>query len=85
VKYAPPQDWIRTLGSLLVKLHIKDFKLNQDGHGGNFVHPRDGSINWPEVRRAIDEAGYDGWATIEDGGLPLAEFSKRFDLIAAGE
>jgi L-ribulose-5-phosphate 3-epimerase len=85
VKYAPPQDWIRTLGPLLAKLHIKDFKLNPDGHGGNFVHPRDGSINWPEVRRALDEVGYDGWATIEDGGLPMAEFSKRFDLIAAGE
>jgi hexulose-6-phosphate isomerase len=85
VKYAPPQDWIRTLGPLLAKLHIKDFKLNPDGHGGNFVHPRDGSINWPEVRRALDEVGYDGWASIEDGGLPMAEFSKRFDLIAAGE
>jgi L-ribulose-5-phosphate 3-epimerase len=85
VKYAPPQDWIRTLGPLLVKLHIKDFKLNPDGHGGKFVHPRDGSINWPEVRRALDEVGYDGWATIEDGGLPMAEFSKRFDLIAEGQ
>ena len=85
VKYAPPQDWIRALGPLVAKLHIKDFKLNSDGHGGNFVHPRDGSINWPEVRRALDEVGYDGWATIEDGGLPMAEFSKRFDLIAAGE
>jgi hexulose-6-phosphate isomerase len=85
VKYAPPQDWIRALGPLVAKLHIKDFKLNPDGHGGNFVHPRDGSINWPEVRRALDEVGYDGWATIEDGGLPMAEFSKRFDLIAAGE
>jgi hexulose-6-phosphate isomerase len=85
VKYSPPQDWIRTLGPLLEKLHVKDFKLKPDGHGGNFVHPREGSINWPEVRRALDEVGYDGWATIEDGGLPLAEFSKRFDLIANGE
>jgi hexulose-6-phosphate isomerase len=85
VKYAPPQDWIRTLGSLLVKLHVKDFKLNPDGHGGKFVHPRDGSIDWPAVRRALDEAGYDGWATIEDDGLSLAEFSHRFDLIESGQ
>jgi hexulose-6-phosphate isomerase len=85
VKYAPPQNWIQALGPLLVKLHVKDFKLNPDGHGGKFVHPRDGSINWPEVRRALDEVGYDGWATIEDGGLPFAEFSQRFDLIAAGK
>ena len=85
VKYAPPQEWIKTLGPLLVKLHIKDFKLNPDGHGGKFVHPRDGSIDWPAVRRALDEANYNGWATIEDGGLPLAEFSRRLNLIVAGE
>jgi hexulose-6-phosphate isomerase len=85
VKYAPPQDWIRTLGKLIVKLHVKDFKLNSDGHGGKFVHPRDGSIDWPAVRRALDEVGYTGWASIEDGGLPLAEFSHRFDLIEAGQ
>ncbi|MDB5301781.1 MAG: hypothetical protein JWO87_3444, partial [Phycisphaerales bacterium] len=61
VKYAPPQEWIKTLGKLIVKLHVKDFKLNPDGHGGAFVHPRDGSIDWPAVRAALDEAGYDGW------------------------
>lgn len=85
VKYAPPQEWIKTLGPLLAKLHVKDFKLNPDAHGGKFVHPRDGSIDWPAVRLALDEVGYDGWATIEDDGLPLAEFSRRFDLIADGK
>ncbi len=85
VKYAPPEEWIRKLGPLIAKLHIKDFKLKPNGHGGDFVHPREGSINWPEVRRALSETGYDGWATIEDGGLSLAEFKRRFDLIVAGE
>lgn len=85
VKYSPPQDWIRDLGPLIAKVHIKDFKLNPDGKGGTFVHPRDGSIDWPVVRRALSDIGYDGWATIEDGGLELAEFSRRFDLIAEGK
>lgn len=85
VKYAPPQDWIKALGPLIAKLHVKDFKLNPDGHGGKFVHPRDGSINWPAVRQALRDIGYDGWATIEDGGLPLTEFSHRFDLIESGQ
>ena len=85
VKYAPPQDWIKALGPLIAKLHIKDFKLNPDGHDGKFVHPRDGSIDWPVVRRALSDFGYDGWATIEDGGLELAEFSRRFDLIVEGK
>lgn len=87
VKYTPVpvQDWIKALGPLIAKLHVKDFKLNPDGHGGKFVHPRDGSIDWPAVRAALEGAGYDGWATIEDGGLPLEEFNARFDLIIAGK
>jgi hexulose-6-phosphate isomerase len=85
VKYAPPQDWIKTLGPLIVKLHVKDFKLNPDGHGGKFVHPRDGSIDWPAVRRALDDVGYVGWASIEDNGLSLPEFCRRFDLIESGQ
>ncbi len=85
VKYAPPQDWIKALGPLIIRLHVKDFKLNPNGHGGTFVHPRDGSINWPAVRQALDNVGYNGWASIEDDGLSLAEFNRRFDLILQGE
>jgi len=85
VKYAPPQEFLRQLGSLVAKVHIKDFKLNPDGHGGRFVHPLDGSIDWPAVRKSLDEAGYNGWATIEDGGLPLAEFNHRLEQIDAGQ
>lgn len=85
VKYAPPQDWIKALGPKIAKVHIKDFQLNPDGHGGKFVHPRDGSVDWPTVRRALSDISYDGWATIEDGGLELAEFSRRLDLIIEGK
>lgn len=84
VKYSQPQDWIHTLGPLIAKLHVKDFKLNPNKHGGKFVHPRDGSVNWPEVRRAVEEIGYTGWMTIEDNGLPLPEFRARLDQIIAG-
>jgi hexulose-6-phosphate isomerase len=80
------QDWIRTLGDLIVKLHVKDWRWENDTkHKGNFVHPRDGHVQWPEVRKALDEIGYNGWASIEDGGLPLKEFNRRIDLIFAGE
>lgn len=85
VKYQKPEDWIRALGPLLSKCHIKDFQLNADGHGGKFVHPRDGSVNWPVVRQALEEVGYNGWLTIEDGGLSLKEFNDRLDLIIAGK
>jgi hexulose-6-phosphate isomerase len=86
VKYAAPQDWIRTLGKLIVRCHVKDFKIDRTAKsGGKFVHPRDGDVNWPEVRKALDEVGYNGWLTVEDGGLPLEEFSRRLDLIIAGK
>ncbi|HPA17232.1 MAG TPA: sugar phosphate isomerase/epimerase family protein [Verrucomicrobiae bacterium] len=86
LKYQKPEDWIRALGPLMAKGHIKDFKLDRaQPNGGKFVHPRDGDINWPEVRKALDEIGYSGWLTIEDGGLPSGEFSRRLDLIIAGE
>jgi hexulose-6-phosphate isomerase len=88
VRYAMPEEWIRALGTLIVKFHVKDFKLDpthRKPQGGDFVHPRDGSINWPLVREEIDKIGYNGFLTIEDNGLPLAEFSKRLDLIIAGK
>jgi hexulose-6-phosphate isomerase len=85
VKYAPSEQWIRALGKLIVKCHVKDFKLASNGHGGNFCNIRDGSVNWPAVRKALDEVGYNGWMTIEGGDLSLAEHSRRLDKIIAGE
>jgi hexulose-6-phosphate isomerase len=85
VKYAPTEEWVKALGPLLVKCHVKDYKLKADGHGGDWARIRDGSINWPVVRKALDDVGYNGWLTIEDGGLSLEEYSKRLDLIIAGK
>ena len=86
VKYFPPQRWIATLGKLIVKCHVKDFKLKPDGHGGNFVDIRDGSVDWPVVRAALDKIGYIGWMTIEvSGELSKAEQSELLDLIIAGK
>ena len=88
VRYAPSQDWIRTLGKLIVKCHVKDFKLNPDGRGGdqsNFCDIRQGSVNWPVVRKALDDIGYSGWLTIEGSTLSLAENNKRLDLIIKGK
>jgi L-ribulose-5-phosphate 3-epimerase len=86
VRYAPPEEWIRALGKLIVKCHVKDFKLNPNGHGGRFVDIRDGSVNWPLVREELDKLGYNGWMTIEESeDLSLEERSKRLDLIIAGK
>ncbi|HUW18757.1 MAG TPA: sugar phosphate isomerase/epimerase family protein [Sedimentisphaerales bacterium] len=85
VKYSRPQQWIAVLGKRIVKCHVKDFKLNADGHGGEFVNIREGSVDWPAVVKALKDAGYHGWMTIEGSDkLSMAERSRRLDLIIAG-
>ncbi|MBN1395892.1 MAG: sugar phosphate isomerase/epimerase [Pirellulales bacterium] len=85
VKYAPPQDWIRALGKLIVRCHVKDFKLSANGNGGEFCNLREGSVDWPVVVKALDEIGYKGWMTVEGSKLSLGEQSERLDLIIAGK
>lgn len=85
VLYGYPQDWIRTLGKRIVKLHIKDFTFKD--RIAKFVDLRDGDIVWPEIYKALREIGYAGSATVElHGGdeAYLKEVSRRFDLILAG-
>ena len=36
------------------------------------------------MRQALEDVGYNGWITLEDGGLPLPEFAQRLDKIIAG-
>lgn len=82
VKYSPPERWVAVLGKRIAKCHVKDFRLNADGHGGQFVDIGDGSVDWPVVRKALAGAGYEGWATIEgSGGLSLEERRARLSRL----
>jgi len=86
VKYiTPPEEWIRVLGPLVAKVHIKDYLLAPDGKSGKWAKIGEGSVNWPAVRQALEGVGYSGWITNESGGLSLAELNQRFDLIIAGK
>lgn len=84
VLYGYPQDWIRTLGKRIVKFHLKDFHFDNK----KFVNLREGSIDWPEVRKAIAEIGFSGFLTVELAGgdeVYLRDVSARVDKIFAGE
>lgn len=77
------QDWIRTLGKRIVKIHLKDFKRR----GYQWTNLLDGDVNWPQVIRALDEVGYRGYLTTELSGgdkAYLTDLSKRIDRILAG-
>ena len=88
--FAWPEDWIRTLGKRIRKVHLKDFKGGPGlfgGVGGHFTNLREGSINWPEVRKAFREINYTGYMTTELGGgdeAYLRDVSARVDKILAG-
>ena len=59
-----PEQWIRILGKRIVKVHFKDYRKDAGGLHG-FVDLLAGDVNWPEVMKAFQEVGYDGWATAE--------------------
>ncbi len=84
VAFGWPEDWIRTLGKRIRKIHLKDFKRE----GRQWKNLRDGDVNWPEVRKALAEVGYEGFMTAElKGGDEkyLRNLSSRIDRIIAGE
>jgi L-ribulose-5-phosphate 3-epimerase len=83
--YGYPQDWIRTLGKSIVKLHLKDFKRKEDGYA--WVNLGDGDVDWPEVRKALAEISYTGSAIVElKGGdeAYLRDLSRRVDRLVLG-
>jgi L-ribulose-5-phosphate 3-epimerase len=91
VLYGYPQDWIRTLGKRIVKVHIKDFSFRRDPNikknVADFVNLRDGDIDWKEIHAALRDIGYSGTASVElsGGGKEyLADVVKRFDQILSG-
>ena len=86
VNYGWPEHWIRTLGSRIGKLDVKEFSrkiANEKGKGAGFgVEIGEGDCDWPSVISALKEIRYSGWATAEVGGGELerlTEVSQRMD------
>jgi len=85
VLYGYPQDWIRTLGKSIYKVHLKDFKRKEGGYA--WVNLGDGDVDWGAVRKAFAEIGYSGSVIAElDGGdeAYLRDVSKRIDRLLIG-
>lgn len=54
-----PEDWLRHLGSRVVGIHFKDYRVSVGTIDG-FVDLLEGDVNWIEVMAAIKEIGYSG-------------------------
>ena len=71
-KYGQPQEWIRAFGRRCVKLDIKGFSRAQD----KFVDIGEGDLPWGEVRKALSDIRFTGWATAEVQGGDVARLTK---------
>src|SRR5438552_6156039 len=83
--YGYPQDWIRTLGKSIAKVHLKDFKRRENGY--EWVNLGDGDVDWEAVREAFRQIGYAGSAITElkvGDEAYLRDVSRRVDRLVLG-
>ena len=59
-----PEHWIFILGSRIVRVHVKDFKMSV-GTAEGFVDMLEGDVDFEKVKAALTEVGYDGYVTAE--------------------
>jgi hexulose-6-phosphate isomerase len=86
--YGFPQDWARTLGSRICRVHVKDFQLDRRNSKYAWKNIGEGDVDWVEVRKALADAKYEGWITAEiDGGdaTYLKDVAARIDRFIAGQ
>lgn len=90
ITFGWPEHWVRTLGKRIVNLHIKDYsrkKRDQSGPGAGFgVELGEGDAGWPDVMKALDETGYEGYGILEVGGGDAARLkflAERTDQLFA--
>ncbi len=88
VRYGWPEHWIEALGDRIMKLDIKEYsrkKQQDEGIWKGFeVELMEGDCNWPEVNKALDKIGYEGWASAEVKGGDrdrLQFISQKMDAI----
>ena len=82
VFYGYPQDWIRTLGNRIFKVHLKDFKRRESGYA--WVNLGEGDVDWRAVRQAFGEIGFSGSAIVElepGDEAYLRDVSRRVDRL----
>lgn len=65
-KFSPSEEWIKVLGSRIVKLDVKDW-----GTQNGFCKIGDGDVNWQAVRQALGDIQFAGWCTaeVQGGGI----------------
>jgi sugar phosphate isomerase/epimerase len=64
--FGRPEDWIEIAGRRIIKLHLKDFRLDRLRSQFAFRKIGEGHIDWAKVRKALDAVGFAGWGTFAE-------------------
>jgi L-ribulose-5-phosphate 3-epimerase len=82
-RVGPAEKWINLLGKRIVKIHVKDFSEKPAEPGTRRgARPKllEGDTNWPAVMKALDAAGYSGWAISEQPADQASDLESARDL-----
>ncbi len=86
LQFGYPEQWIRTLGNRIKKIHVKDFNISV-GNITGFVPLLAGDVDWKNVIEALKEIDYIDTITAEitpyklDPRALAADTSRHMDLI----
>jgi L-ribulose-5-phosphate 3-epimerase len=86
MQFGYPEDWIRTLGPRIKRVHVKDYKLSARAEQGRFVPLLEGDVNFAAVMKALADVGYRGFLSPEidyDANQPdqLTKVAAQFNRI----
>jgi len=80
-RVGPAERWIQVLGKRILRIHVKDYSA-KPADPATSARPKllDGDTNWPAVMKALEDAGYSGWAISEQPGNQAADLETARDL-----
>ncbi|MCL5281394.1 MAG: sugar phosphate isomerase/epimerase [Planctomycetes bacterium] len=73
-RHGQPGDWIRAFGRRCVKLDVKG--SSRTGKRSPDIAGENDEIPWADVRKALEEIGFAGWATAEVNGGTLERLTQ---------
>ena len=72
--FGHPEHWVRIAGSRIVKVHIKDFRLDRERGRLAFAKLGNGAIDWNAVRAALMDVGFSSYVT--STGIPRGRLNE---------
>ncbi len=82
-RVGPAERWIQVIGKRIFRIHIKEYTAKAAPPGAKKnarAKLLEGDTNWPAVMKALDNAGYSGWASSEQPGNQAADVETARDL-----